>query len=132
MNDAQALNAVTKFSAATAKDWMEWSGIRLADVVNEDETAGVKLGAVGFSHAPKGSRSTFIFAYDEVLVVTKGRCRVESGDGVVTAQPGEVIYLPAGVPGIFEAVDDVELVYVASSPYGAVNRVAKASLLAQA
>ena len=45
---------------------------------------------------------------------------------------GEVIYLPAGVAGTFVAVEDIELVYVASSPYGAVNRDIKASQLAEA
>ncbi len=44
---------------------------------------------------------------------------------------GEVIYLPAGVPGSFHADTDLELVYVASSPYGRVNREEKAELLGQ-
>jgi len=48
-----------------------------------------------------------------------------------TAEVGEVIYLPAGVPGSFHADTDVELVYVASSPYGEVNREVKAQLLAE-
>lgn len=37
--------------------------------------------------------------------------------------------LPAGVPGTIRADEDLEIVYVASSPYGAVNRAAKAQLL---
>jgi hypothetical protein len=48
---------------------------------------------------------------------------------VLTARVGEVLYLPAGTPGSFSADEDVELVYVASSPYGEVNRSVKASLL---
>jgi ethanolamine utilization protein EutQ (cupin superfamily) len=123
---------VQKFTSGTAKDWMEWSGIALADVVNEDETPAAKLGGVGFTRAPKGSSSDFEFAYDEVLVVTKGSCSVRSSGRTVTVQVGEVVYLPAGVSGTFLADEDVELVYVASSPYGAVNREIKASLLAEA
>ena len=94
------------FTADTARDWMEWSGFALADVVNEDETPAAKLGAVGFVKAPKGAKSDFDFPYDEVCIVTKGRCRVRSMSGVVTAGPGEVIYLPAHLPGTFEALDD--------------------------
>jgi ethanolamine utilization protein EutQ (cupin superfamily) len=109
---------------------MEWSGIALADVVNEDEDQGVKLGGVGFTRAPKGASSDFEFAYDEVLVVTKGLCTVRSAGKALTAGPGEVLYLPAGIAGTFHADEDVELVYVASSPYGEVNRDIKASLLA--
>jgi ethanolamine utilization protein EutQ (cupin superfamily) len=123
------LTKVQKFTIATATDWMEWSGIELADVVNEDETPGVKLGAVGFTRAPKGSSSDFEFAYDEVLVLTKGNCTVTSQGKTLTAGPGEVIYLPAGVSGTFYANEDLELAYVASSPYGEVNRDIKASLL---
>jgi ethanolamine utilization protein EutQ (cupin superfamily) len=120
------------FTAQTTREWMEWSGFTLADVVNEDETPAAKLGAVGFVKAPRGAKTDFDFPYDEVCIVTKGRCRVRSMSGVATAGPGELIYLPAHLPGTFEALDDMELVYVASSPYGAANREMKAQLLAAA
>ena len=132
MQRSPDLTAVEKFSSEAATDWMEWSGIALTDIVNEDETPAAKLGGVGFTRAPRGSSSDFTFAYDEVLVVTRGRCSVESGGRIVTAGVGEVIYLPAGAAGTFIADEDMELVYVASSPYGAVNREIKASLLAEA
>ncbi|MGH2584770.1 MAG: cupin domain-containing protein, partial [Dehalococcoidia bacterium] len=90
---------VGKFTIQTAGDWMEWSGVSLSDVVNEDETSGVKLGAVGFARAPQGATSEFDFAYDEVLVITKGRCTVRTEHETLTARAGEVIYLPAGTPG---------------------------------
>lgn len=118
------------FTAETARDWMEWSGFALSDAVNEDETPAAKLGAVGFVKAPRGAKSDFDFPYDEVVIISKGRCRVRSMSGVVTAGPGEVIYLPAHLPGTFEALDALEFVYVASSPYGEVNRDIKAQLLA--
>ena len=123
-------HAIRKFTSGDAANrWMEWSGIALVDVVDEDETPAAKLGGVGFLRAPKGASSSFEFAYDEVLVITKGRCTVASDGGEVTAGPGEVIYLPAGVAGTFVAETAMELVYVASSPYGLVNRDIKASLL---
>jgi ethanolamine utilization protein EutQ (cupin superfamily) len=121
--------AVQKFTIESAEDWMEWSGFSLADVVNEDETPGVKLGAVGFTRAPSGASSNFEFAYDEVLIVTKGSCTILSDGTAITAHTGEVLYLPAGVAGTVHADDDLDLVYVASSPYGEVNRDMKASLL---
>jgi quercetin dioxygenase-like cupin family protein len=121
--------SVEKFTSDTAKDWMEWSGFALADVVNEDETPNAKLGGVGFTRSPKGSSSSFDFAYDEALIVTKGRCTIRSLDSVLTAGVGEVLYLPARVPGTIHADEELELVYVASSPYGEVNREIKAELL---
>lgn len=120
---------VRKFTITEARNWMVWEGVALADVVNEDETPETKLGAVGFLRAPWGVATSFEFAYDEVLIVTRGRCTVTFGGEEVTAGPGEVIYLPAGTPGSFHTDEDTELVYVASSPYGEVNRQAKAALL---
>lgn len=123
---------IQKFVAGKVRDWMEWSGTKLVDVLNEDEAPTSKLGAIGFLRAPRGATSDFEFAYDEVLIVIRGRCTVASRDEWQTAGPGEVLYLPAGTPGTFNALEDLELVYVASSPYGEVNRVTKASLLAAA
>lgn len=39
--------------------------------------------------------TTFEFAYDEVLVITKGRCTVRTEGETVTAQVGGAIYLSA-------------------------------------
>ena len=46
----QILNTpdIRKFTASSARDWMEWSGARLVDVLNEDAVPTAKLGAVGF------------------------------------------------------------------------------------
>jgi len=122
-------SSVQRFTSDEATGWMEWSGTALVDVVNEDDAPKAKLGAVGFARAPEGASSEFAFAYDETLVVTKGRCTVRSDGRELTAGVGEVLYLPAGVPGSFHADEDLELVYVASSPYGEVNREMKAALL---
>jgi len=131
-NETFDARRVQKFSADAASPWMEWSGTFLVDVVNEDETPEAKLGAVGFVRAPGGASSSFEFAYDEVLIVTRGSCVVRSGGRALTARDGEVLYLPAGVPGSFHAEEPVEVVYVAPSPYGEVNREIKARLLAEA
>lgn len=123
---------IQKFTSSDARDWMEWSGIALCDVVNEDEAPEAKLGAVGFVRAPKGVSSSFEFPYDEVLIVTMGTCIIRSRGRLITAAQGDVVYLPAHTPGSFEAAEPIELVYVASSPYGEANREIKASLLAAA
>lgn len=122
---------VSKFNAGDATEWMEHSGVSLADVANEDDAAEMKLGAIGFLRAPTAATTQFDFPYDEVLIVTKGSCEVTSDGVTVSAGPGDVVYLPAGVPGTFHVPEQAELVYVASSPYGSVNREAKAELLAQ-
>jgi len=125
----QSLPGIMRFSIDGPHRWMSWSDTELADVVNEDEDLWAQLGAVGFSRARAGASTRFEFAYDEVLVVTKGRCSVESAAGTQTAAVGEVIYIRAGVPGTFRAEEDVDIVYVASAPYGEVNRAIKATLL---
>lgn len=129
LNENRAKRGIRTFTIGDAQDWMEYSGTSLADVLNEDETPGIKLGAVGFARAPAGAASDFDFAYDELLVVTKGRCTIQCEHETVTVDVGEVIYLPAGTPGRFHADEESELVYVASSPYGEINREAKTTLL---
>jgi hypothetical protein len=37
-NEAPDAHPVHKFTVQDAQDWMEWSGVSLSDVVNEDET----------------------------------------------------------------------------------------------
>jgi ethanolamine utilization protein EutQ (cupin superfamily) len=122
---------VSKFTVDDATDWMEYSGMSLADVANEDDSPDMKLGAIGFTRAPAGATSEFDFPYDEALIVTRGSCTITSADTALSVRPGEVVYLPAGVAGTFHVDEAVELVYVASPPYGAVNRDVKAELLGQ-
>jgi ethanolamine utilization protein EutQ (cupin superfamily) len=98
---AGSYDAAEQRSSRSIPPTSGWSGrgVALADVANEDESPTMKLGAVGFTKAPAGSDSQFEFEYDEVLVVTSGRCTVTSGNRALTAEPGEVVYLPANVPG---------------------------------
>ena len=57
-----------------------------------------------------------------MLVITKGMCTVRTANETITAQASEIIYLPTSTPGILQADEDAELVYVASSPYGEGNK----------
>lgn len=126
-----APDSIQKFSSTSRRDWLEWSGMSLADVIDEDNPTG-KLDAVGFLRAPKGALSSFRFLYDEVLVVTRGCCGLTSRDRLVIAGPGEVLYVPAGTSGIIEAIEALELVYVAASPFGKVSGEVKQALLTAA
>jgi ethanolamine utilization protein EutQ (cupin superfamily) len=119
---------IRKFTIQTVHDWMEYSGVFLSDVVNEDDTLGIKLGGVGFLRASKGAHTTFEFPYDEVLVVTRGICTVQMRDEAITARAGNVIYLVAGTLASFHADENTELVYVASSSCGDLNREAHGAL----
>lgn len=72
---------------------------------------------VGFARVGKGETMRVEFPYDEVLVVTRGAFTVRGDDGAeVTARAGDVVYLPAGSGHEYVAVDETEMVYVASPP----------------
>ena len=45
---------IRTFTIGAATEWMEWSGVALADVANEDDDHDMKLGAIGFTRAPRG------------------------------------------------------------------------------
>jgi len=122
---------VQKFNSASPRDWHTWSGMSLADVIDEDASAA-KLDAVGFLRAPAGAISSFKFLYDEVLVVTRGRCALRGRDRLIVATPGEALYVPAGTSGAIEAIDPLELVYVAVSPLGKLSPEMKHALLTAA
>ncbi|MFZ5673772.1 MAG: hypothetical protein ACOZAM_12495 [Pseudomonadota bacterium] len=120
--------SIQKFSSISRRDWLEWSGMSLADVIDEDNPTA-KLDAVGFLRAPQGAVSDFKFLYDEVLVITRGRCALRSRDRLVIAAAGEVLYVPAGTAGTIEVLASLELVYVAVSPFGKLTPEIKQSLL---
>lgn len=124
-------HSIQKFSSISRRDWLEWSGMSLADVIDEDSPTA-KLDAVGFLRAPQGAVSDFKFLYDEVLVITRGRCALRSGDRLVSAGAGEVLYLPAGTAGTIEVLAPLELVYVAVSPFGKLTPEIKQALLSAA
>lgn len=124
-------HTIQKFSSTGRRDWLEWSGISLADVIDEDSQAA-KLDAVGFLRAPEGAASYFNFLYDEVLVITRGRCALRSRDRFIVAALGDVLYVPAGTSGRIEAVEALELVYVAASPFGKFTCEMKQALLTAA
>ncbi|MGH2749910.1 MAG: cupin domain-containing protein [Actinomycetota bacterium] len=88
----------------------------MSDIIDRTTVPDAKM-TVGFARVAEGEALDISFPYDEVLILTKGSytVRTEGGDEV-TAQAGEVIYLPAGSSNISRAEVDAAMVYVASPP----------------
>jgi ethanolamine utilization protein EutQ (cupin superfamily) len=99
--------SIQKFTAHDAPEWLQ-VGDRPAYVgYIADEAEGSELG-LAYIRFGKGVTFEFLWAYDEVFVVTKGRLTLRTGGRTITAGPGEVVNMPAGVSGVFEIEEDME------------------------
>ena len=105
----------------TTEDAEVWSRvgegeIYVSDIVDQATAPDARM-TVGFARVGNGEALDISFPYDEVLILTKGSYTVRTEDGQeVTAQAGEVIYLPAGSSNSSHAEEDAEMVYVANPP----------------
>ena len=99
--------AIQAFSAADAPDWLQVGEHEAYVGYIADEEEGSNLG-LAYIRFRKGVAFDFLWAYDEVAVVTKGSLTVRFGAEVMTAKAGESIYMPAGVRGAFDIREDVE------------------------
>lgn len=72
-----------------------------------DEAEGSNLG-LAYIRFRRGVSFDFLWAYDEVAVVTRGSLTVRVGDETLTATVGESLYMPAGVRGTFGVREDAE------------------------
>lgn len=100
----------TSIQTFTTHDVPEWVQVGehpayVGYIADEAEGSSIGLAYIRFR---AGVSFDFLWAYDEVAVVTKGRLTLRTGDRTVTAGPGEVVHMPAGVPGAFEIDEDVE------------------------
>jgi ethanolamine utilization protein EutQ (cupin superfamily) len=91
------------------------SKIFLGDIM--DETNSKSMG-VGYARYDKGESNEWTVTYDEVLVILKGSFTVEFDNDSVTAGPGEIIWLEAGTPVVYKAIEEVRLVYVTYPVWG--------------
>lgn len=101
-------------SKVSSNDGLSWyrrhdQNLRLADAIGEGDDAAM---TVGFARYGAGEANPWTVAYDEALIITKGRFTVESEGRNTTARPGEVIYLRAGTDLIYRAEEECEVVYV--------------------
>jgi len=91
-------------------------GIFVNDLIDEAGEPQARM-TVGFARVDKGESMDISFPYDEVLIITAGNYSVRAADGeVLTAGPGEVIYLPAGSSNASWANEDTTMVYVTNPP----------------
>jgi ethanolamine utilization protein EutQ (cupin superfamily) len=108
----------TKLSIADADSWFPVAGqdIHVSDLIDQSSRPDAEM-TVGFARIGAGETLEISFPYDEVLIVTKGRYTVTTGEGAtLTAGPGEVIYLPGGSENDSRAEEATEMVYVAAPP----------------
>lgn len=99
--------AIQRFSVQDAPDWLQVGDHEAYVGYIADEDEGSKLG-LAYIRFRAGVRFDFLWAYDEVAVVTQGSLTVRYGSTVVTAGVGESLYMPAGVRGTFDIREDVE------------------------
>ena len=84
--------------------------VLLGNVVDEKDGGPI---TVGFGrYAPPQALADTVVA-DEAMLVARGRLTVRGGDVEVTADPGEVVYLPSGAAVAITAHEEgAEIVYV--------------------
>jgi ethanolamine utilization protein EutQ (cupin superfamily) len=99
--------AIQTFSVRDAPDWLQVGDHQAYVGYIADEEEGSNLG-LAYIRFRKGVEFDFLWAYDEVAVVTMGSLTVRFGAEVVTAEVGESLYMPAGVRGTFDIREDVE------------------------
>lgn len=99
--------AINKFGVQDVPDWFQVGDHQayVGYIADEEEGSNIGLAYIRFR---KGVEFDFLWAYDEVAVVTKGSLTVRVGDEIITAGIGESIYMPAGVRGAFDIREDVE------------------------
>lgn len=99
--------AIQKFNVKDAPDWFQVGDHQAYVGYIADEKEGSNLG-LAYIRFRKGVKFDFLWAYDEVAVVTKGSLTVHFEDKIITAEVGESLYMPAGVRGTFDIRQDVE------------------------
>lgn len=88
-------------------DWLQIGDHQAYVGYIADEAEGSNLG-LAYIRFRRGVSFDFLWAYDEVAVVTRGSLTVRVGDELLTADVGESLYMPAGVRGTFDIREDVE------------------------
>ncbi|GAA2136115.1 hypothetical protein GCM10009802_44910 [Streptomyces synnematoformans] len=99
--------AIQKFGVRDVPEWVRVGDHEAYVGYIADEGEGSSLG-LAYLRFRAGVRFDFLWAYDEVAVVTRGSLTVRVGGEVRTAGVGESLYMPAGVRGTFDIREDVE------------------------
>lgn len=100
-------STVQQLSVHDVPDWLQVGGHQAYVGYIADEAEGSSLG-LAYIRFRRGVSFEFLWAYDEVAVVTRGTLTVRVGEEILTAAVGEALYMPAGVRGAFDIREDVE------------------------
>ncbi|MGH8627953.1 MAG: cupin [Gammaproteobacteria bacterium] len=102
---------VRHFTIQDVKEWYQHTDRQMflggvLDATNSDAMS------VGFARYRKGESNEWIVTYDEINIVTKGAFTFRTAEGAFTAKAGEILYITKGAKVVYEAPEDMELVYV--------------------
>jgi ethanolamine utilization protein EutQ (cupin superfamily) len=109
---ADTPSRVRKFSTAVGDDAIRFSDdILIAPALGKEESG---LMSAYTSVLRAGTRADLPAPYAEVWVVLNGMLRVGSADAAVTAEAGDLVYVPVQTPGTVEAIEDTTMVCVSA------------------
>lgn len=103
--------SVQKFTTADAPVWLQIGTHQayVGYIADEEEGSSIGLAYIRFR---AGVKFDFLWAYDEVAIVSSGSLTLRVGENTITARQGEFVYMPAGVRCAFDIQEDVEAVCV--------------------
>jgi ethanolamine utilization protein EutQ len=107
----EATAPVQHLTADKVAIWYQQGDVEMVVGDALDPTGGAPM-VIGFARYRKGAANEVTLPYDEALIVTHGVLTVRRADGVATARAGEVIFHRAGAKVVYQADEDVEVVYV--------------------
>ncbi|MEV6277589.1 nitroreductase/quinone reductase family protein [Nocardia sp. NPDC051832] len=107
---------IRRLSSAGGEAWEGLEGGRMSLRNAVDDARDGQLTA-GFTRLDKGATFDFAFAYDEILVVTKGAITWQIGGESRTQGVGDLAFYPTGAAAVGRADEDTEAVYVLYPPY---------------
>lgn len=102
---------VRHLTADDVQDWYQYKDrpIFLGGVLDGRNSDHM---SVGFGRYKKGEANEWVVTYDEVNVITKGSYTFRTEDGAFTAKAGEALFITKGTRVIYEAHEDMEMVYI--------------------
>lgn len=99
--------AIQQLSVHDVPEWLQVGDQQAYVGYIADEAEGSNLG-LAYIRFRRGVSFDFLWAYDEVAVVTRGSLTVRVGEETLAASAGESLYMPAGVRGTFDVREDTE------------------------
>ncbi len=74
---------------------------------------------IGYGRYAPHQTLTETMAVDDVMIVLQGSLAVSTGDGTVTAGPGEIVYMPKGSSVMITTEDEAALTAYVTYPHWA-------------